>query len=94
MVEKISTEKLLENTQTFICKKCNYTTCKKSSWTKHLSTDKHLFNKVEKFDARAMTDPYNHERREKRMLEKKRERWVKNYTYFFHITMGECFFNW
>ncbi len=42
-----------------------------------------IFNKVEKFDARAMTDPYNHERREKRMLEKKRERWVKNYTYFF-----------
>jgi regulator of sirC expression with transglutaminase-like and TPR domain len=30
-----------------------------------------IFNKVEKFDARAMTDPYNHERREKRMLEKK-----------------------
>lgn len=41
------------------------------------------FNKVEKFDARAMTDPINHDRREKRMLEKKRERWVKNYTYFF-----------
>ena len=42
-----------------------------------------IFNKVEKFDARAMTDTQNHERREKRMLEKKRERWVKNYTYFF-----------
>ena len=42
-----------------------------------------VFNKVEKFDARAMTDTINHERREKRMLEKKRERWVKNYTYFF-----------
>ena len=42
-----------------------------------------IFNKVEKFDARAMTDPLNHERREKRMLEKKRESWVKNYTYFF-----------
>jgi hypothetical protein len=48
MVEKISTEKLLKNTQTFICLNCNYTTCKKSSWTKHLSTDKHLFKKVEK----------------------------------------------
>ena len=31
-----------------------------------------IFNKVEKFDARALTDPLNHERREKRMLEKKR----------------------
>lgn len=35
-----------------------------------------VFNKVEKFDARAMTSPHNHERREKRMLERKRERWV------------------
>jgi len=42
-----------------------------------------IFNKVEKFDARAMTDPANHERREKRLLEGKRERWSKNYTYFF-----------
>jgi hypothetical protein len=42
-----------------------------------------IFNKVEKFEARAMTDPLNHERREKRMLDKKRERWTKNYTYFF-----------
>lgn len=42
-----------------------------------------IFNKVEKFDARAMTDPLNHERREKRMLEGKRERWNKNFTYFF-----------
>jgi hypothetical protein len=42
-----------------------------------------MFNKVEKFDARAMTDPLNHERREKRMLEKKNERWTQNYTYFF-----------
>ena len=42
-----------------------------------------IFNKVEKFDARAMTDPVNHERRERRMLDRKRERWVSNYTYFF-----------
>jgi len=42
-----------------------------------------IFNKVEKFDARAMTDPVNHERREKRMIDRKRQRWVKNYTYFF-----------
>lgn len=42
-----------------------------------------IFNKVEKFDARAMTDPINHERRERRMLDRKRERWVSNYTFFF-----------
>lgn len=42
-----------------------------------------IFNKVEKFDARAMTDPANHERRERRMLDRKKERWVTNYTYFF-----------
>lgn len=42
-----------------------------------------IFNKVEKFEVRSLTDPYNHERREKRMLEKKRERWTQNYTYFF-----------
>lgn len=42
-----------------------------------------LFNKVEKFDARKFVDPENHERRENRMLERKRERWVENYTYFF-----------
>ena len=42
-----------------------------------------IFNKVEKFEARALTDPVNHERREKRMLEQKRKRWTQNYTYFF-----------
>merc|ERR1719230_1008737 len=42
-----------------------------------------VFNKVEKFNARSMTDPINHERREKRMLERKNERWTRNYTYFF-----------
>jgi hypothetical protein len=41
------------------------------------------FNKVAKFDARKFADPENHERREKRMLERKRERWTENYTYFF-----------
>lgn len=30
-----------------------------------------------------MTDPDNHERREKRMLSRKRDRWTTNYTYFF-----------
>lgn len=42
-----------------------------------------IFNKVEKFEARSMTDPDNHERREKRLLEKKKDRWSSNYTYFF-----------
>lgn len=42
-----------------------------------------VFNRVEKFDARAMTDPENHERREKRMLQRKRDRWTTHYTYFF-----------
>lgn len=35
-----------------------------------------MFNKVEKFDARAMTDPLNHERREKRMIERRNKRWT------------------
>jgi hypothetical protein len=38
---------------------------------------------VEKFDARKFSDPENHERREKRMLERKRKRQVENFTYFF-----------
>lgn len=42
-----------------------------------------IFNKVEKFQSRKFVDPENHERREKRMLEKKRVRWTENYTYFF-----------
>jgi hypothetical protein len=41
------------------------------------------FNKVEKFHARKFTDPDNYERREARMLERKRKRWTENYTYFF-----------
>jgi hypothetical protein len=42
-----------------------------------------LFNKIEKFEARKFSDPENFERREKRMLDRKRERWTENYTYFF-----------
>ena len=42
-----------------------------------------IFNKVEKFDGRKFFDPENHERREKRMLERKNERSTQNYTYFF-----------
>jgi hypothetical protein len=38
---------------------------------------------VEKFHARKFVDPENHDRREARMLERKRQRWTENYTYFF-----------
>lgn len=41
-----------------------------------------LFNKVEKFSARKLSDPFNHERREKRMNERSKQRWVDNYAYF------------
>ena len=41
------------------------------------------FLKVEKYNARQFIDPDNHERRENRMLERKRDRWTDNYTYFF-----------
>ena len=41
------------------------------------------FNRYEKFAGRAAFDPENHERREKRMLERKAERETDNYTYFF-----------
>jgi hypothetical protein len=42
-----------------------------------------LFLKVEKFNVRQFSDPENHERREQRMLARKRDRWTDNYTYFF-----------
>ena len=42
-----------------------------------------IFNRVEKFTARKLNDPYNHERREKRMREAMKSRWEDNYTYFF-----------
>lgn len=42
-----------------------------------------IFLKVEKFNARQFIDQENHERREQRMLTRKRERWTDNYTYFF-----------
>jgi hypothetical protein len=41
------------------------------------------FLKVEKFNARQFIDSDNHERRERRMIERKRDRWADNYTYFF-----------
>lgn len=42
-----------------------------------------IFNKVEKFSARKFADPVNHDRREARMLERRRTRWTENYTYYF-----------
>jgi len=40
------------------------------------------YNDIYKFNTRRFTDPANHERREKRMLEKSKERWDSNYTFF------------
>lgn len=41
------------------------------------------FNRVEKFESRFYLDPDNHDRREKRMVERKKDRWLDNYAYFF-----------
>jgi hypothetical protein len=42
-----------------------------------------IFNRHEKFSARHLFDPENHERRERRMLERKAFREKDNYTYYF-----------
>jgi hypothetical protein len=42
-----------------------------------------IFNRYEKFEGRAGFDPENHERRERRMLERKSQREKDNYTYYF-----------
>lgn len=42
-----------------------------------------VFNRYEKFVARALFDPENHERRERRMNERKEARNRNNFTYFF-----------
>lgn len=41
------------------------------------------FNRIEKFNGRKLSDPDNHERRERRMVERKNTRWNENYTFFF-----------
>ena len=42
------TQKLLPTQDsTFYCKRCDYSTCKKSSWIKHLATAKHNSNTIE-----------------------------------------------
>ena len=41
-----------------------------------------MFNKVEKFNKRKFSEPEHHERREKRMQERKRERQIDNYAFF------------
>jgi len=47
-MEIVPTKKLLpENGNVFFCKRCDYTTCKKSSWNKHLTTSKHNSNIIE-----------------------------------------------
>jgi hypothetical protein len=40
------------------------------------------YNRYEKFAGRAYFDPENHERRERRMLERKAQREMDNYTYY------------
>ena len=43
-----------------------------------------IFNRVEKFNARKLSsDPETHERREKRMADRRQKRSVDNFTYFF-----------
>lgn len=44
--------------------------------------DRH-FNRIEKFNGRKFSDPDNHERRERRMVDLKNKRWNENYTFFF-----------
>lgn len=41
-----------------------------------------LYNRYEKFAGRRMFDPDNHERREKRMLQRKHDRLEENYTFY------------
>lgn len=43
-----------------------------------------IFNRYEKFHGRALFDPENHERRERRMLEKQDIRDKENYTFYFN----------
>ena len=51
---------------------------------KSISKFDRVFNRVEKFNARKLSsDPETHERRERRMQERIRERTVDNYTFFF-----------
>lgn len=51
---------------------------------KSISKFDRLFNKVEKFNARKLSaDPETHGRREKRMTDRRRERQIDNYAYFF-----------
>jgi len=51
---------------------------------KSISKFDRLFNKVEKFNARKLSaDPETHGRREKRMTDRRRERQVDNYAFFF-----------
>lgn len=56
-----------------------------SWWNVELSIRKfdRWFNRIEKFEQRALSDPHNHPRREARMLERKNSRWASSYTYFF-----------
>lgn len=40
----MSTEKSKKNTVSYECKSCNYITCKKTDYKRHMNTQKHMFN--------------------------------------------------
>ncbi len=42
-----------------------------------------IYNRVEVFHGRKFNDPDNHDRREKRMVERKRDRWTNHFAFFF-----------
>jgi hypothetical protein len=48
-------EKLQKETVSFCCELCDYNTCRKSSWVKHINTEKHIFknfNNIEKVETK------------------------------------------
>ena len=42
--QQMSTTKVPKSSETYVCEPCDYTTCRKSQYTRHLSTDKHQMN--------------------------------------------------
>ena len=53
-----------------------------------MKLDRH-FNRVQKFERRKFIDRKNHDRREKRMLQRVAERWDNNYTFYYGNTNEE-----
>lgn len=46
-IKTIFNGELQKVAQEYRCERCDYSTCKKSSWQKHIETEKHFFNTVE-----------------------------------------------